>query len=190
MDIAVPVSLAAFDVRLEGKRARLTCTTASEDNNLGFEVQQKFSEDFVDLGFIRGSGTTAVPQYYQFLTGKLAPGRHQFRLKQVDLDGSFTFSNELEVKVTIPGTFELSELFPNPFNPTTSFTLAVAQEQQVQIAIIDARGRSERTLHDGLISANKIHRFLFNSAGLSSGIYFVRLTAPSFTATRKGILLK
>jgi len=94
------------------------------------------------------------------------------------------------VNVTIPGTFELSELFPNPFNPATSFTLALAQEQPVQIEVIDARGRSIRTLFDGLISANQIHRFQFNSAGLSSGIYFVRLTSPSFTATRKGILLK
>ncbi len=92
--------------------------------------------------------------------------------------------------MTIPGTFELSELFPNPFNPATSFTLALAQEQPVQIEVIDARGRSVRTLFDGLISSNKIHRFQFNSAGLSSGIYFVRLTSPSFTATRKGILLK
>lgn len=190
MDMVVPVSLAAFDFRLEERRARLTWTTVSEDNNLGFEVQHKFSENFLALGFVRGNGTTVVPQYYKFLTEKLAPGRHQFRLKQIDLDGSFTFSDELEVNVTIPGTFELSELFPNPFNPATSFTLAVAQEQRVQIAVIDARGRSVRTLFEGLITANQMHRFQFNGAGLSSGIYFVRLKGPNFTATRKGILLK
>lgn len=96
-----------------------------------------------------------MPQYYQFLTEKLAPGRHQFRLKQIDLDGSFTFSDALEVNVTIPGTFELSELFPNPFNPATSFTLAVVQEQPVQIEVIVARGRSVRTLFDGLFLRTK-----------------------------------
>ncbi|MCH8020798.1 T9SS type A sorting domain-containing protein [candidate division KSB1 bacterium] len=195
MDMVVPVSLAAFDVRLEERRARLTWTTASEDNNLGFDVQHKFSEDFENLGFVRGNGTTAVPQYYQFLTEKLAPGRHQFWLKQIDLDGSFTLSHELEVKVTIPGTFELSELFPNPFNPTTTIQYGLPTSEIVTLKISNLLGENVVTLVNNEFFSSGYHVSNWdgrntNGREIASGIYVYQLQAGGFSITKKMLLIR
>ena len=90
----------------------------------------------------------------------------------------------------VPGTHNLGNVYPNPFNPQASFTLEVAEQQNVRIALYDALGREVATLHSGSLSAGTIHSFQVDGANLPSGTYLVRAVGERFTDSRQVTLLK
>ena len=187
----LPVELADFEVQVEESAAHLTWQTASETGNSGFQVEHALEDDaFAATGFVEGYGTTTEPQHYAFTAADLLPGRHRFRLKQIDLDGAFEYSPEVEVVVGVPEAFVLSEAYPNPFNPRAQFTLAVAAAQHVQVALYDVRGRQVALLHDGMLEADRAHRFTLEADGLPSGVYFYRAIGETFQAAKPATLLK
>ncbi len=193
---SLPVELVAFGAQQDGGAVRLHWETASETNNAGFEVQQRSgtatggNTAWDVRGFVAGAGTTLEAQDYSYLLEGVAPGRHTFRLKQVDFDGAFTYSPEIEVAVEVPGTHALSPVYPNPFNPEAGFTLALAQAQTVRVAVYDALGREVRLLHEGAMEADYAYRFRLAGSGLPSGLYLVRAIGEHFAATQRALLLK
>ena len=187
----LPVELAGFEVQVEESAAHLTWQTASETNNSGFEVQHALEDAaFAATGFVDGQGITTAPQHYAFTATDLLPGRHRFRLKQIDLDGAFEYGPEVEVVIGVPEAYVLSEAYPNPFNPRAQFTLAVAAAQHVHVAVYDVRGREVALLHDGMLEAGRAHRFTLEASGLPSGVYFYRATGETFHAAKPATLLK
>ena len=188
----LPVELAAFDATLDGEEALLRWTTAGETNNAGFRVQHAApgAGAFQNLGFVEGQGTTAQAHDYAFRTGRLSPGTHRFRLKQVDADGAVHFSPALEVAVALPERAHLSPAYPNPFNPETRFTLEVKETQAVRVEVFDALGRRVALLHEGVLEAGAARPFQFEAASLPSGMYLVRAQGEAFTQTRRVTLLK
>ncbi|MDX1740851.1 MAG: choice-of-anchor V domain-containing protein, partial [Rhodothermales bacterium] len=141
-DTVLPVELASFDVRLDGSTAVLDWRTLSEDNNVGFDVQHAQGTDtFEAVGFVQGAGTTSEARDYSYTVAELVPGAHRFRLRQIDVDGTTSYSDQVEVTVAVPERFLLSEAYPNPFNPTTTIELAVKQEQDVRVRVYDEMGR-------------------------------------------------
>ena len=90
----------------------------------------------------------------------------------------------------LPEGYALSEVYPNPFNPQARFTLEVAETQPVLVELYDALGRRVATLHDGALAAGTAHAFTVDGRGLASGLYMVRATGETFTATRRVTLLK
>ena len=137
-----------------------------------------------------GAGTTTAPQRYAHRLSTLAPGRYAFRLKQVDYDGAFAYSPEVEVAVGLPGAFELSAAYPNPFNPQTQFTLTVATAQHVRVEVYDVLGKQVAMLFDGELPAGTPQTLRFDASGLSSGVYVYRAVGETFVATRQAMLLK
>ena len=90
----------------------------------------------------------------------------------------------------LPGTHNLSAVYPNPFNPRARFTLEVAEQQDVNIAVFDALGRQVALLHDGTLGAGTIHEFRIDGANLPSGVYVVRAIGEHFTDVRQVTLIK
>ena len=142
------------------------------------------------FGFVDGHGTTLEPQSYTYRIEDLLPGRHVFRLKQIDFDGAFEYSPEVEVAVELVEAFYLSAVYPNPFNPQAQFTLMVRQEQSVRLAVYDVQGRRVALLHEGSLAAGTHHRFVFHGAALPSGLYLVRAEGQTFSVVRSVVLLK
>lgn len=188
----LPVELVRFDAAVDGTDAVLTWETASETNNAGFEVEHAAGADaaFVRSGYVDGAGTTTAARAYAFRLAGLAPGVHRFRLKQVDFDGTFSYSPEVEVTVAVPGAYVLSPAYPNPFNPQTQFTLTVAQGQHVRVEVFDALGRQVALLHDGPMAEGAAQTFTFEAGALPSGVYLYRAVGETFVATRRAMLLK
>ncbi len=89
----------------------------------------------------------------------------------------------------IPGSFALRQNYPNPFNPSTRIEFAVPTASVVRLTVFDALGRSVATLADEVMPAG-VHMREFSASALSGGVYFVRMTAGSFTATRQMALVK
>ncbi|GAB5519456.1 MAG: hypothetical protein RhofKO_17070 [Rhodothermales bacterium] len=124
---ALPVELTAFTATVDGDAAHLAWETASETNNAGFRIEHWHPGDaaWTERGFAYGHGTTLEAQRYRFTAEGLVPGSHRFRLRQVDYDGTFEYSPEIEVSVELAEAFQLSEAYPNPFNPEANVMLSV-----------------------------------------------------------------
>lgn len=89
----------------------------------------------------------------------------------------------------LPNSFALDQNYPNPFNPSTTIRFTLKERSFVSLKVYDILGREIQTLVDGALQAGD-HQAVFRTAGLASGVYFYKLTVPSFTAVRKMILSK
>jgi len=89
----------------------------------------------------------------------------------------------------MPTAFALEQNYPNPFNPTTRIQYTLAAQAHVSLKIFNVVGQEVATLANGIQEAG-YKSVVWNASGVSSGVYFYRLQAGSFTETRKLILLK
>ena len=137
VDTTIPVELTSFFATADGNEVLLNWETVSEINNAGFALLHNNEE----IAFVTGAGSTNEPQSYTYRISELLPGTHTFQLKQIDFDGSFSMSETVVVNIDLDELFSLSHAFPNPFNPQSTFTLTIAQDQKVSIALYDMLGR-------------------------------------------------
>jgi hypothetical protein len=187
--ISLPVELTSFTAQTTSEGVRLSWTTASELNNSGFEVQRSTNQtNWATLGFVRGAGTTTEAQSYSFVDAS-ASGRVFYRLKQVDFDGQFEYSNIIEVNAGVPQTFALEQNYPNPFNPSTAISYQLPVAGNVSLKVFDMLGKEVATLVNARQEAGA-YTVNFNANNLSSGVYFYRLQAGNFVQTRKMMLVK
>lgn len=188
---ALPVELIAFEAKLSGNHVVLRWQTASETNNAGFEIhQRRVDESFTKVTFVSGAGTTTEVQSYSYTMDDLEPGVYVFRLKQVDYDGAFEYSSQVEVNIELARSYQLISAYPNPFNPEAQFTLVIQTQQYVKIGIYDVQGRLVDTLHDGLLEAHQPHTFILDGSAWASGVYMYKVTGERFQITRTITLLK
>ena len=188
----LPVELIAFEAIVSGSDVLLQWETALERNNAGFAIERSAGEGmpFTEEAFVAGQGTTLKAQRYRHRLSSLPYGRHRFRLKQLDHDGTVHYSPEVEATVELPNEYELSAAYPNPFNPRTQFTLTVAREQRVTIEVVDMLGRRVALLHDGSLTAKEAHRFTIEAGSLASGVYLYRAVGETFAQARQVVLVK
>ncbi len=186
----IPVELTAFTAMVNGTDVTLAWETASETNNAGFEVQMRQGEGWATLGFVEGHGTTTEAQAYSYTAEGLGVGTHTFRLKQIDFDGAFEYSGEVEATVEVVGTHLLSNAYPNPFNPQAQFSLAVARDQHVTAELFNMLGQRVATLFDGTLEANDARIVQIDGRGLASGTYVVRIAGETFSDALRVTLAK
>jgi hypothetical protein len=186
----VPVELTAFNVTTQNGFVNLSWQTASELNNSGFEIQRR-SEDnvFTKIGFVPGKGTTTNLSSYVFVDDNIASGKYIYRLKQIDYDGTISYSQEILVDVTVPALFELSQNYPNPFNPSTSISYSVPMDGMVTLAVYNLLGEKVATLVNMEMKSGR-YEVKFDASSLSSGLYFYRLDAGNYSSVKKMMLLK
>ena len=187
----LPVELIAFNALTDGDQVVLIWATASEAANAGFSVEQEVGTHlYTEIGFVRGSGTTLVPQEYKFTVTDLDPGRHRFRLKQIDFDGAFEYSSVVEAVVLVPDRFLIESAYPNPFNPTTTLRFAVAVEQHVDVTLLNVAGQAIETLYSATAAANDMHTLTVDARDLPSGTYVVHFNGDGLSATERIVLAK
>ena len=186
----LPVDLVRFEAIASGSEIELQWETAGERNNAGFEVQHAFGGAFRTLDFVRGGGTRSEPLLYSYTVDRLLPGMHTFRLKQIDFDGTRTFTHAIEGYVELTNAYFMDNAYPNPFNPTTRFTLTVAREQRVRIDVYDVLGKRVGTLYDHILEPRYPHVFSLDGSNMAGGLYLIQATGQYFKVTRSVMLLK
>ncbi len=178
----IPVELESFWVTVNSDEAVLNWITATELNNSGFEIEKSFNNiDWNKIGFIQGNGTTTNKTAYTFNDNNLTPGRFHYRLKQIDFDGTYTYSKTVSADYYLVSDFSLEQNYPNPFNPATVIKYNLPEASSVQIKIFNAVGELVSTLVDEIQSEGK-HSKLFDASSLSSGIYFTVMNASSLSS--------
>ena len=207
----LPVELTAFTATSTNSSngslsVNLNWETATEVNNYGFEILRSaqndgHSEEGTDeeswekVGFVSGHGNSNSPKYYSYKddVSKLS-GKYLYRLKQIDIDGKFDYSEIVEIKISAPNSFTLEQNYPNPFNPNTTIKYSVplvenANVTLVQLKVYDVLGKELKTLVNENLGAG-IYEAKFNASEYPSGLYFYTITVGSYSQTKKMILLK
>ena len=184
----LPVELTSLTALEVQDAVRLQWKTASETQNAGFYVERTSSgtNDWEQLGFIRGAGTTTNPQSYQFVDEPLPHGEESliYRLRQVDFDGSAEYSPEVEVQLGRPSRLTLSMPFPNPISGQATIQYALPSESAVEIAAYDILGRRVATWVDKNQPEGR-YEILISVRRLSSGVYVLRLSTEHGVRTQK-----
>ena len=186
----IPVELISFYCEVKAGNIILKWETATELNNAGFEIERKTNNtDFITVGFLNGFGTTTEPKYYSFIDGDVQSGTYIYRLKQIDLDGTYEYSNEVKVDLINPTTYSLSQNYPNPFNPTTTIKYSIALDGFVNLVVYDVLGNEVKSLVNSYQHSGD-YEVIFDGGHISSGIYYYQLQAGKFISIKKLILLK
>ncbi len=193
----LPVELTLFIASIiENNQVKLSWQTQTELNNYGFEIQRQTpsSKEWESVGFIKGNGNSKSLHSYYFIDRKIySCGKYSYRLKQIDLDGSFTFSSISNLELKNPVKFNLVQNYPNPFNPSTIIGYNISEKCFVDIDIFDIKGvKISDLLTKEHVAGN--YKVLFNGNGLASGIYFYRIQTTTnnktFSMSKKMILLR
>jgi hypothetical protein len=190
-DAALPVELSTFTASANQNKVDLKWQTKTEVNNYGFNIERRISTgEWNKIGFVQGHGNSNSPKQYNYTDKDLfADGsKFQYRLKQVDIDGKFEYSDVVEVQV-IPTQFELSQNYPNPFNPGTTIRFSLPKQTQLKLNVYNMLGELVETIAEGNYEAGN-YKINFNASNLTSGVYIYRIESSDFVQVRKMILIK
>ena len=185
-----PVELVSFTADVQNNKVILNWQTATELNNSGYQIERKSNSDnWISLGFVPGYGNSSSTKLYSFVDDNIFAGtRFHYRLKQIDNDGQFEYSNIVEVEI-LPASFELFQNYPNPFNPSTTIGFSLPKSSQVKINIYNMIGELVATLAEGTFEQG-YHSVTFNAASIPSGTYVYRLESGDFAQVQKMVLIK
>jgi hypothetical protein len=198
----LPISLSSFDGRFAADGSvTLHWRTLSEAGNYGFSVQRASARDtlFTELpgSFVPGHGTTIQPQDYQWTDLSAPAPPLRYRLRQINLDGSFQYLDPLVINNTsaaLPGSassvFSLSQNYPNPFNPVTTIEFTVARPGRATVTVYNGLGQIVGTLFDGAAEPGQVYQSQFDGTHLASGMYIYRLSAGGSVQSRRLLLLR
>lgn len=190
----VPVELASFTANTtERNSVLLSWVTATELNNKGFEVERLVNGEWDVVGYIDGNGTTTEINSYQFedaISSNVKSTSLMYRLNQIDLDGTSTYSQVVNVEFNnTPTVYSLSQNFPNPFNPETSISFSLPKSEHVTLEVYDILGNRVSVLVNEVREVGT-HTVSFNATALSSGVYLYKITAGNFNSSKKMNILK
>lgn len=197
IDNPLPVELTSFNADIINNNVKLSWETATEVNNYGFEIERttphpppyKGGGGWKSIGFVEGHGNSNSPKHYEFVDDNPdGGGEVQYRLKQIDSDGQFEYSQVVEVQL-IPERFELFQNFPNPFNPVTDIQYTINKGDFVTMKVYDILGKEVQTLVNEFQKPGS-YKVLFSGNNFPSGVYFYCLQTSSSSETKKLVLVK
>ena len=186
----VPVELSSFTASAKDGNITINWSTATETNNRGFEIERKSGNgDYQKEGYVPGFGTSSEPRAYSFIDKNTGTGDYTYRLKQIDFNGSYSYSKELNVKVISPLKYALEQNYPNPFNPNTTIKYSIPEDGIVKLKVYNVLGQEIKTLVNNVQKAGR-YEIAFDASRFASGVYYYRLETSNYTSIKKMILLK
>jgi len=191
----VPVELTSFSALGMRDGVQLNWETATEINNQRFEIERSIdSQNFTIVGFVNGRGTTTEKSTYSFIDKGVNEGKYYYRLKQVDYNGTYEYSQVIEIEFSVPQVFSLAQNYPNPFNPATTLSFGLPVESNITLSVYNSLGELVKVVAQGTLQAGT-HNMNFKAVDLPTGIYMYTLNAKGsdgveFTQTAKMLLLK
>lgn len=193
VEAGLPVELTSFTAAVSKSTVTLRWTTATEVNNYGFYIERteevSQSANWVETGFVEGNGNSNSEKIYTYTNTPEKPGRYFYRLKQVDTDGQFEYSETIHAEIKTPSNVLLLNNYPNPFNPHTTISYELAGRTTIVIEIYNQLGQKLVTVNEGEKEAG-YHKFEFDGNNLSGGVYLCRVKSGGSDKMIKMLLLK
>ncbi len=194
---SIPVELLSLSATADGNDVIIKWSTATEANSQEFQVERKNvdQDNWSFVGKVNSAGTSTDIKSYSFTDRNLNSGKYSYRLRMIDLDGTFNYSSEIEVEVGVPQLFNLSQNYPNPFNPSTTVKFALPFESKVTVQVFAVTGELVETIYNGQLGVG-YHQFDWNASRFATGMYIYRMSAQSlvndktFNSVKKMMLLK
>jgi hypothetical protein len=187
-----PVSLLSFSGYREGSHNLLKWSTASEQDNKGFQIERSTDGiNYSSIGFVNSrsvNGNSASLLHYTFNDNNLQGSKQYYRLKQSDIDGRETLSNIILIKGQLPTSLTLSGLFPNPANNIISIIVDAPDGNEVELMITDMNGRLIKR-QSAAVEAGT-NTIPVDISKLTNGIYAVKLNCKSTCETVTGKFIK
>lgn len=173
----IPVELLSFDAQPAGNRVNINWATASEYNTDRFEVERATANEagksqFIKIAEEKAAGVSNVVRNYGPVVDRDVQlgNTYVYRLKMLDVDGKYSYSNEVEVRMDDAGANWLSSATPNPSNFEAKFFYTLAEGANIDITLYDINGKAVMNLFNGYANAGT-HEVKFNTASLANGAY-------------------
>jgi hypothetical protein len=181
----LPVELVSFNADVNNGKVQLCWKTVTELNNSGFQIERSMDYNtWINIGFVEGYGNSTSSIFYSFVDNCPVGGsKFRYRLKQIDYDGKYVYSGEIEVEI-VPTNFVLYQNYPNPFNPTTKIRYQLSEASKVVLTIYDILGAEVTTLLNE-IKEPGVYEVELNAQGLTSGAYIYRIVTGEYVETKK-----
>lgn len=191
LETPLPVELVSFTSTVSESDVTLSWTTSSEFNNFGFQIERTSgTTHWNTIAFVEGNGNSNSPLNYSYTDHDLNAGNYNYRLKQIDINGNFTYHNlSNEVVIGIPSQYKLSQNYPNPFNPETMISYDLQSEQFMSLKVYDMTGKEVADLVNKIQPAGS-YRIKFNAGNISSGVYYMRMEAGDFRDVKKMVVIR
>jgi hypothetical protein len=173
---AVPVEFASFQVNRSGKNnVFVNWTTASEINNEYFDIQRSIDGvNFENIQRVNGAGNSNNTKSYNYDDMGLKPAVYYYRIKQVDYDGMFAYSQIRTVNLTEENILNVNQIYPNPFGAELNITINTTKSGTVTVTLFDINGREVSTTAYGAIEG--IQTLNLNTNQLENGLYIVEIS--------------
>jgi prepilin-type processing-associated H-X9-DG protein len=190
-ETALPVELVSFAACVRGRTVELAWSTACEVNNAGFVIEKRTPDGaWRNIAFVDGHGTVSAPQHYVYIDA-CESGEFLYRLKQIDCDGNYEYSRQVEASIGMTATeYSLGQNYPNPFNPVTTIRFGVTSAQHVKLVVFNTLGQKVKTLFDDVAREHTLYRIACDGSALPSGTYFYMLQTADRREMRKMTLMK
>lgn len=202
----LPVELVSFNAIVVKDKIELNWKTATELNNYGFDIERASAsgnlrgqeaipgksdlEGYKSIGFVAGNGNSNSPKEYHFIDNTATSGSYAYRLKQLDNDGTFKYSETVEANVGhIPNDYSLNQNYPNPFNPSTTIAYDIPKTSFVRISVYDILGKEIKLVVNEQKNSGH-YEIIFDAKELAGGIYYYTIKTGEFSLSKKMILLK
>ncbi len=191
----VPITLKELRGKLNNNfTVSLNWITSNESGNKGFFVERSETGNqasWISIGFVNGIGYSTIERNYLLIDNNIQLNKiYHYRLKQLDFDGNFSYSNEVVIRVKdLQKDQLLLSNHPNPFNGIQTIKYNLPSSGMVNLKIFDIAGKEVGTLVNGFQQAG-LYSKEFNATGLSNGIYFCKLSIEGETITNRVMLIK
>jgi hypothetical protein len=188
-----PVELSAFSAFEKDGDVHLAWKTTTELNNYGFAVERSADEsEWTERTWVPGHGTSSIPHSYTWVdrAADMSANTVFYRLRQVDRDGTASYSPTVQVTREKAGNTRLTDIYPNPFNPSSTVHFILAQTGTVHLSMMDATGKTLRSVIHGEEMMAGSHAVTLNAPDLPSGNYFIVLRTAAGTSMQPVTLLK
>jgi hypothetical protein len=173
--------------------AQLQWTTATEVDNYGFEIERRAmaNSTWIMIGFVAGAGSSNIVHNYIYIDNNLLAGTYAYRIKQINNNGVFNYSNSTELSiVSMPKELKLFGSYPNPFNPSTKVQFTVPANGNVRLNVFNIIGQKVATLFNGAAEAGNLYTTNFDASRMATGLYFSVLEFGNQRITQKMLMTK
>lgn len=198
-DNPLPVELSSFTSSVSKRDVTLNWETKTEVNTYLFEIERRKTnettaeEKWEKIGSVDASGNSNSAKEYAYLDKKLNSGKYQYRLKMIDNDGTFIYSETVNAEISLPTEYRMSQNYPNPFNPTTNIDYQLPYDSEVMLELYSVTGERVARLVNEIQPAGyytytvKAHDSQLN---LASGVYIYRMAGRNIAGGNQFVQVK